>query len=274
MKDITLHFNLRYIFRRKLQKNNGVPTLINHFTCQFTNDPNNILVVNHNVDFEEIESAYTDVNGRYYICPKGRNHPIYEYKTNNIIMEPLKPDGFDDNGDWELKCYMQYQRGCQGQYCWKKIFVFYLNKEEYFYQIDANTKNITKVGSEKHNIMDFRWTTEGNNNVYTMYAVTAKDKQARIEKFDFTVTDSSTTLSENGSKYLFTFPKSNFMGNLNDDKSNSKFYYISYESGNIDIMSGYTDNLYEISINKNFNVNHKSLSIINILFNKNIIIKS
>ena len=133
MKDITLHFNLRYIFRRKLQKNNGVPTLINHFTCQFTNDPNNILVVNHNVDFEEIESAYTDVNGRYYICPKGRNHPIYEYKTNNIIMEPLKPDGFDDNGDWELKCYMQYQKGCQGQYCWKKIFVFYLNKEEYIY---------------------------------------------------------------------------------------------------------------------------------------------
>ena len=260
MKDIESHFNLRYIFRRNLQKINGTPTLTNIFTCQFTNDPYNNLVVNHNVDFEEIESAYTDVSGRYYICPKGRNHPLYEFKTENKIMEPRIPDGFVDEGDWELKCFMQYQRGCVASSCWKKIFVFYLNKEEYIYQIDANTNTITKVGNEKYNIIDFRWTTDGSNDVYTMYAITAKDKQTRIEQFDFYVTGSTTSLSENGYNNLFNFPKNNFMGNLNDDKSNSKFYYIAYEKGSIDIMSGYTDNLSKISNINYFNVNHNTES--------------
>ena len=93
-----------------------------------------------------------------------------------------------------------------------------------------------------------------------MYAITAKDKQARIEQFDFYVTDSSTSLSENGYNNLFNFPKNNFMGNLNDDKSNSKFYYISYENSSIDIMSGYTDNLSKISNINYFNVNHNTES--------------
>lgn len=109
MKQITSHFDLKYTFRRIIEKKDGVVTFKNNFTCQFTNDDKNTLVVNQIVNFNDLESAYTDKSGKYYICPKGRNHVLY-YTDGQEGMIPIVPDNFEDKGDWELNCYLQYQK--------------------------------------------------------------------------------------------------------------------------------------------------------------------
>ena len=53
------------------------------------------------VDFENIESFY-NLNGIYIICPKGKYHP-YD-ATNKKYFSPTHV-GFEEKGDWDLKCY-------------------------------------------------------------------------------------------------------------------------------------------------------------------------
>ena len=50
------------------------------------------------VNFENIESFYK-LNGVYIVCPKGKYHP-YD-ATNKKYLTPL---GFEEKGDWDLKC--------------------------------------------------------------------------------------------------------------------------------------------------------------------------
>ena len=260
MEDTELHYKLRYIFRKIIKKENNSVKVTNNFTCQFTDDTKNNLVVNQIVDFDEIESAYTDKNGKYYICPKGSNH-VHYFQDGYTKLEKLEPYGFgNDSGEWELKCFQQHQKNVDGSKAWKKLFVFYLNKKEYIYQIDENTKNMTIAYDNKINILSFRWTTEGSNDIYTMYAINAYEKQVLIEKLDFKVKSSETKVSITSNTYLFNFPKSNIKANLNIDESNSKFYYISYDSDSINITSGYTDNLYSISKTEYFKVYHNEKS--------------
>ena len=215
VKQITSHFDLKYTFRRIIEKKDGVVTFKNNFTCQFTNDGKNTLVVNQIVNFNDLESAYTDKSGKYYICPKGRNHVLY-YTDGQEGMIPIVPDNFEDKGDWELNCYLQYQKNVDAKSAWKKLFVFYLNKEDYIYEINANTRAMSPVNLPKINILSFRWTTESNNNIFPMYAIYDKEKEIYINKIYFTITGSETSLSKDTEQYLgLTIPNSNFKSLLN-----------------------------------------------------------
>ena len=253
IKDKILHDNLHYILKKTITKKNGIVSKTNTLTCQFTNSQT--LVVNQAVDFEDVESIYTDKNGRYYICPKGSYHVLLDHGSTH--MEPIVPSSFVNNGNWELRCFYQYDEKKL-----KKLFVFYLNKEEYVYYIDVTTAQIYKVGSTKFNILSYRWTGSGNNNIYTMYAVTASQKKVKIEKLDFYFTDTGTivTLTQTGSNELFTYTKSNFKAFLNEDDDNSQFYYISYDSGDINLLSGFSNDLGSISSYGKFTVNHNDKS--------------
>ena len=51
------------------------------------------------VDFENIESFY-NLNGINVICPKGKYHP---YNATNKAF--FQPSGFEEKGNWDLKCY-------------------------------------------------------------------------------------------------------------------------------------------------------------------------
>ena len=51
------------------------------------------------VDFENIESFY-NLNGINIICPKGKYHPF-----NADTKQHFQPDNFEEEGDWDLKCY-------------------------------------------------------------------------------------------------------------------------------------------------------------------------
>lgn len=54
-------------------------------------------------DWEDIESIY-EINGIYYICPKGK-HFINEFFGRFSEIVPYDFNYTDD--DWELKCYYQ-----------------------------------------------------------------------------------------------------------------------------------------------------------------------
>ena len=260
MEDTELHYKLRYIFRKIIKKENNSVKVINHFTCQFTDDQNNNLVVNQIVDFDEIESAYTDKKGKYYICPKGSHH-VHYFQDGDANLSILKHMEFEnDSSEWELKCYQQHEKNTDASSAWKKLFVFYLNKNEYIYQIDENSKTMTIPYDYKVNILNFRWTTVDIDNIYTMYAINAYDKEVFIEQMDFTITSTETSVGIKSNALLFKLPKSNTIANLNIDSENSRFYYISYDEDSINITSGYTDNLYTISKAKYFKVNHNEKS--------------
>ena len=257
IKNKVLHDNLRYILKKTIQKKDGSVSITRTLTCQFTDNYRSGLVVNQNVDFEDVESIYTDKADRYYICPKGSYHVLLDYGSTH--MKPIVPSGFVDNGNWELRCYYQYDEKKL-----KKLFVFYLNKEEYVYYIDVNTAQIYQVGNTKFNILSYRWTYIGTNNVYPMFAVTAKQKIIKIEQLNFKFTDTSTTviLTQIGSNGLFTYTQSNFKAFMNedDDEYNTQFYYISYDSGDINLVSGYTNNLGKITSYGIFTINHNTKS--------------
>ena len=103
----TLHKGLYFRLQRKITKNSGKIVLEHFVQCHFNNPSN--LVIDESVVFKDIESAYTDQDGRYYICPKGSYQMYFRNdKLSNPQLKPLTPDGFKDNGEWELRCYDQY----------------------------------------------------------------------------------------------------------------------------------------------------------------------
>ena len=230
------HFDLKCIYKRYLENDNGV-NIRNKLNCEFTNDHlYHLQVIEKEFDFEDIESVYTNKKGCYYICPKGRHHVLMD--PGNKIFEEIIPEGFDNEGDWELKCFLQYEKK-EPEISWKKLFVFYLNKEDYIYQIIPGSGEMTIMTNSKYNIIDFRWTADGTD-IFPMQAIVVKDKKIRIEHLNFNVTEESTTISENGfSNNFANITYSNYTGYLND----SKFYYLSYETNSTNLMSGYSDNL-------------------------------
>ena len=252
LTEYIFHFKLKCNYKRNLLKTNGVK-IKNQLNCEFTNDPNKRKVVSREVDFEEVESIYTDKNGRYYICPKGRHHVLLDQGE----MKPIIHKNFVDEGDWDLKCFLQFEKGVKSEDAWKKLFVFYLNKEDYIYEINANTGDMTIVGSNKYHFIDFKWTGEENNDKFPMYAIIEKNKKIIIEHLDFYVKENPTKINDEGQiKYLLDITNSNFKGYLKEGESNSQFYYVSYETNSTDLFSGYSDNL-------NLSSNDESSKIIN-----------
>ena len=86
------------------------------------------------VNFENIESFY-HLNGIDIICPKGKYHP---YDATN--KKDLIPDGFEEKGNWDLKCYKHNTN---------YLLVFYLmNGDKHCFAFPS-----------QYNSMDITWKT-------------------------------------------------------------------------------------------------------------------
>ena len=97
-----------------------------------------------NVDFDDIESLYNEhVNGKV-ICPKGKYHLYYINEERFII-----PQGFVENGNWDLKCYMHKT---------ENFLLFYkMNGDINFYWTNKDYTNLTKVeGVFGEELFDFK----------------------------------------------------------------------------------------------------------------------
>ena len=254
-----LHGRLAYRLNKKIIKNSDNIEITNIMQAYFTDNPNNP-VINENVDFEELESAYTDVNGRYYVCPKGSHHI---YFRDDKLAEPklysVIPTDFTDGGEWELKCFSQFHR--------EILFIFYLNKEEYIYKVAYGGKSIEKVGNKKYKILDFRWDTEYEGNIFPMYAFVEKENKAYMVQLNFKMDSLTIEEEEEESVYLFDFPNKNHWALLNNEQSHSKFYYFSYDNDSLHLNSGYSEDLETISSIKNISMNHNTTSPLEFHYN-------
>ena len=118
-----------------------------------------------NVDFDDIESLYNEhVNGKV-ICPKGKYHLYYiDEEEERFII----PQGFVENGNWDLKCYMHKT---------KNFLLFYkMNGDINFYWTNKDYTNLTKVeGVFGEELFDFKLKNgEGSDSEYPIASLIKK----------------------------------------------------------------------------------------------------
>ena len=58
------------------------------------------------VTYDDIDSFFY-LNNNYIICPKGKYHPLL-VDSNGDFSELNVGNGWEENGEWELKCYHHY----------------------------------------------------------------------------------------------------------------------------------------------------------------------
>ena len=254
-----IHDNLRHILTKTIERlTTGEITIERRVRCEYNGNSN---AVNSIVYFEDIESAYTDKYQKYYICPKGNYHVFYQ-DTSGYIRNLTSDEFTDDKSDWELQCYYQFLKG--------KIFIFYLNKYEYIYQINVDSGQIMAIPNSKFKILSYRWTTTDTSGRYPMYAIIEKDNEIKIMEITITL-GSPSSISIGSSNNLFKIYESNYKILLNDNNSNSKLYYFSYNSTSMKIKTGYSPNLGTISSINSFTVNINETSPLEFIENMNII---
>ena len=199
--------------------------------------------------WNDIESAYTNKNDKFYICPKGRYH-IYVYYINSKNYKPLVPEDFNENSNdnWELKCYYQHDLGY--------IFVSYLNSDKPVYQLEVSSGNFIYNKQIEQGIYDYKWTTDPNNNKYQMIAILKKNNQIYLKDLYFTI-DKTYSYDENKENKIIEELKSNYKIFFNNE--NYDFYWINYNN-NSDFTSGFyfngvinVNNIESIDLNINEN---------------------
>ena len=178
--------------------------------------------------WNDIESAYTNKNDKFYICPKGRYH-AYVYYINSKTYKPLVPEDFNENSNdnWELKCYYQHDLGY--------IFVSYLNSDKPIYQLEVSSGNFIYNKQIEQGIYDYKWTTDPNNNKYQMIAILKKNNQIYLKDLYFTI-DKTYSYDENKENKIIEELKSNYSIFFNNNDYD--FYWINYNN-NSDFTSGF-----------------------------------
>ena len=141
----SVNIRLEKIFIR----NNGIITYKNQLT---------IGDVTKEVPFDYIGSYYLNLLGHdILICPKGKFHPYDFYNNQSII-----PSDFEENGDWELKCY-KHETGY--------FLIFYLMNggQKIFYRVNINNEDEIRIINERfmyQNLYDFKLENGISENVY------------------------------------------------------------------------------------------------------------
>ena len=242
-----LHDNLVFKLSKKLTKNINKITIANKFELKYENEQ----MTFENVPWEDIESAYTDKNDKYYICPKGKFHLFFYDKINNIKKEII-PTGFIDNGKgWELKCYYQIDL--------RYIFIGYLNYNSSFYQLNIDSGEIIYNQKIEEGIFDYKWTTYSP---YEMVAILSKDNNLTIKDLKFSI-NGAFSITEGNEKNI-TKLKSNYKAFFNYNPDDYNFYWINYYNNsdyNFNFTSGYYNNGKIDNNNiENININYNNES--------------
>jgi len=220
--ETAVHDDFRFYFNIKLTK------VGNNVKIQKSLGLEGGTYVIEDAPWEDIESAYTNKNDKFYFCPKGKYHAYVYYKyTKNY--EPLIPKDFVDNGNWELKCYYQNNLGY--------IFVSYLNSDKPLYQLEVSTGNFIYNNKIEQGICDYKWTTSPNNNKYPMIAILKKNNQIYLKDLYFTI-NKNFAYDENKEKKIIEELKSNYSILFNDGINDYEFYWINYNNIS-DFTSGF-----------------------------------
>ena len=158
-------------------------------------------------EWEEIESFYY-FNDAIYLCPRGKNY-LNKYDQNNKKFDVIKPAGFTDPNNWELKCYHQTDSNY--------FFMTFTNNHNYIcYSKDTYFTSWTwGDGDTKihQGLCDFKWTTQ--------YITTSQNDGKSYLMTAITIRDNSIIL--HGSRFLI---KGNTEDVKRDDSSNQGYHKI------------------------------------------------
>ena len=197
----------------------------------------NYISINDNFEFEisweDIDYANC-INGKIYICPKGKNH-MNLLELPNTITE-LIPNGFQNSNDWELKCFFHPS--------FNMMFIGYLNKHNKFYSYNFQSSNNDKWGQItefNQGLYDFKWTHYNVGNYYPMKCI-ALDGLIKLQaiKFELSNSDGNINISKNtvGSFTLLNTILSYSNAFFNSDSE--IFYFLTYDKNPPNFKSGFS----------------------------------
>jgi len=226
--DTKLHDNFHFALNVKLSKEGNIVKKENTLIFEYENEEYKI----ENAPWEDIESAYTNKNDKFYFCPKGKYH-AYVYYKNSKTYEPLVPKYFIENpkDNWELKCYYQHDLGY--------IFVSYLNSDKPLYQLEVSSGNFVYNKSIEQGIYDYKWTTAPNNNKYQMISILKINNIIYFKDLYFTIDKNDKTFSYDENKENKIIEKLKSYYKIFFDNKNYDLYWINYNN-NSDFTSGFS----------------------------------
>ena len=190
-------------------------------------------------EYDDIESAYRDLTQRtYYICPRGRYHVHYYNFTDerNVVNGTLEIDKkFNDNENWDLKCYYQLFE--------HYLFISYLNSDSKFYQYDFDERRMFYNTSIDQGLYAYHWTVgDDNNQEKKMFAIIKKDNAFKLKDFTVNV-NKNQIINFSGSSYIhLTELKSKYQAFFTIDVQPALYYFINYNN-ETDFQSGFCNNV-------------------------------
>ena len=214
-------YNKKFKIIKTINKVDGVINEINKLTIDSEYDKE--------TKWEGVESSY-EIYGTIYICPTGRNY-LNKYTGTGFVE--IKPKEL--SGDWELKCFYQYNENF--------FFQAFLNNDNSLYYSKDNDLNSwkndnTNIYNCKY-IYDFQLQLEGNDNhEYKMYEILLKDNSLILHDTIMTIKGHENGVWSNPQKTKNLFE--NFgtsYGYFNNNDSN--FYFFTYNDTYL--KTGYYD---------------------------------
>ena len=207
------------------------------------------------VNFEDIDSHYKDKMGyNILICPKGKFHP-YNFNEQKHI-DP--PSGFEDRGDWDLRCY-SHDKG--------HFFLFYLSnkgKNIYYYYngniasrdnfidtylYDYKLENgIQSQSNYNYKFATLRYVTYKNGTSYFRFSP---------DVFIFNTDNGDVNKNTIASVTEMILAKIHMEGSFDN---NHHFRYLAYNNVS-DFESGYSENYIDFSSESNYKTACNSLTI-------------
>ena len=222
---------------KNIYKNNGVI------------QQDHYIILNYNykypTDYEDIESAYLNEKGTYFICPKGKFH-VHFYNRNNGTNGILSVNLYNGT-NWDLKCYYQLYEHI--------LFIGYLNSPNHFYQYDFNNEVFKHNSNIYNGLYAFRWRIETwDDNIKQMFAIVQDGNGFYLRDLRIRVKEGEDFGYDRKEERFLCNLKSNYLAMIRSD--NPGFYYINYND-QFDFESGYSneeltvDNINYIEIKKN-----------------------
>ena len=178
------------------------------------------------VSYENIESLYKK-DGKKILCPKGKYDPV-NLETNSEIKNYNK----DEDGDFELKCYLHNEG---------YFFVYYFrNGENQTYNLLMSDLNYEQYSTLQfgEELYDFKLVNkEGNKNYdpYQICTLAKRDNYIQFISADYNLKGGYSKANEKNKTLIKS--KAYSQGYFNNFTNN--FYYITYDNIS-DFTSGYS----------------------------------
>ena len=203
--------------------------------CTFSE---NGYTVSQEVAFENIESTYyQQLGANRLVCPRGKFHP-YNLETNEYII----PDGFVEEGNWDLSCY-KHDTGY--------FLVFYMNNGDYSLYFKKGTNSFQRGWGVSFDFFAYKlpdYQNYDHNYAYKLPSIRESDGNLIVSGYNLIMNDNENAINgrEDNGKTVLTKMKSNSRASIDN---NYYFYYFTYNNVS-DFSSGYSNTYLDLSQSK------------------------